>query len=110
MQRRTMPGMFEPHIERFWPIGENYLTSYPNGTKSRRTWAEYKLTSARWYVEALEQIYLVTADLDRFVGVEMALDGYLGAISSAFDAAVGGLIDAIEAHRSIPPSSRTLEH
>ncbi len=52
--------------------------------------------AADWYLQALEESFRQTGDLDRFVGVEMAFDGFLAACSSAFDAAVSGLIQASE--------------
>jgi hypothetical protein len=61
-----------------------------------------KLSAAEWYLDALEEIESNKRDLDRFVGVEMAMDGFLASASSAFDAASSGLLDAIERRHSLP--------
>jgi len=68
----------------------------------------FNVASAGWYLETLRQIYAGTGDLDRFIGVEMALVGFLSGVSSAFDAAVAALIEAIE--YSLPPASKTPQH
>jgi hypothetical protein len=40
----------------------------------------------------------------------MALDGFFAGMSSAFDAAVGGLCTAIEVNRCVPEAKRTPDH
>jgi hypothetical protein len=82
------------------------LKLHPNGTKDYRSWAEFKLMAADWYLQALEESFRQTGDLDRFVGVEMAFDGFLAACSSAFDAAVSGLIQASERYLQVPQAKQ----
>ena len=51
-------------------------------------------------------------ELDRYIGLEMALDGCLVALSSSVDAAVGSLVDALESMRqrqSVPIPRRLLK-
>jgi hypothetical protein len=86
-------------LERRWPIGRYYGT-LTTREKNNRTWVEYKLAAARWHLDALNELEVRTGELSRLIGEEMALDGVLGAGSSAFDAAVAGLILAIEAKRA----------
>jgi len=50
----------------------------------------YKLGTAIWYIDLLEDLGAGHGFL-LLVGIEMALDGAVTALSSAFDAAVGGL-------------------
>jgi len=64
-----------------------------------RAWVRYKLRSAEWYIQALELVG-EEVGFDRYVGVEMALDGALASLCGAFDAAVGGLIHASEEYQS----------
>jgi len=59
---------------------------------------DYKLASADWYLEALRQLQPHGRPFDRYLGVEMAIDGELAAQSSAIDAAVEALIRALELH------------
>jgi hypothetical protein len=97
---------FEPYLERRWPVGQYYGTLTAS-EKNNRRWVEYKLAAARWHLDALKELEVRSGELSRLIGEEMALDGVLGAGSSAFDAAVAGLILAIEAKRAagvlVPP-------
>ena len=95
-------GVFEPTLGRKWPVGHYYADLSTGGTKNNRAWVEYKLGAAGWYLEALSELEARTGQLSRLIGEEMAIDGVVGAISSAFDAAVAGLIPAIEARRGTP--------
>ncbi|MHA7297725.1 hypothetical protein [Pseudarthrobacter sp. MDT3-1] len=60
-----------------------------------RAWANYKITAARWYIDTLKNI-VDHAGFQRYVGVEMALDGALASLNGAFDATVAGLVGAAE--------------
>jgi hypothetical protein len=100
--------VFAPTLEgKEWPMGVHYLTWFGPGTAPGRPWAEYKLWTAEWYLNTLRELFHATRDLDRYLGVEMALDGILGATSSAFDAAIGATIMAIEHKRGVQEADRT---
>ena len=97
------------HI-RGWPVGPVYHQLSATGTKNGRPWTEFKLRSAEWYLQTLEILHGRTQELNRLIGEEMAIDGYLAAVSSAFDAATYGLIQAIEEARQVPPAQKTPQH
>lgn len=92
-----MTSVFVPLLAtRSWPIGPHVLTGldFPFG-RPEAGWVAVKLHTAQWYLDTLGELKSSTADLDRFLGVEMALDGYLSAVSSMFDAAVAALIQVL---------------
>jgi hypothetical protein len=95
---------------RGWPVGPEYRHLAAAGAKNGRPWTEFKLWSAEWYLHTLETLHDRSGELSQFVGEEMALDGYLAAVSSAFDAATYGLIRAIEDARHVPEPQRTPEY
>ncbi|WP_299954401.1 hypothetical protein [uncultured Modestobacter sp.] len=76
-----------------WPDGPRYMEWV--GATGWRGWVLFKLRSADWYVDRLEEVGQ-RLGFDRYIGVEMALDGALAAISAAFDATVGAVIEAAE--------------
>jgi hypothetical protein len=76
-----------------WPDGPLYAEWV--GANRWRGWMLYKLKSADWYIDRLEDVG-ERLGFDRYVGVEMALDGALTALVGAFDAAVGAVIQAAE--------------
>ncbi len=76
-----------------WPGGPHYTEWV--GAERWRGWVLYKLKSADWYIDRLEEVG-ERLGFDRHVGVEMALDGALAALVGAFDAAVGAVIRAAE--------------
>jgi hypothetical protein len=90
---RTWPGGKEPQIR--WPVGPHYKEL---AASDERSWVDYKLASADWYLAALRRLQPHGRPLDRYLGVEMAIDGVLAAQSSAIDAAVETLIRALERH------------
>lgn len=73
-------------------------------------WVRYKVWSADWYTEALSNLVAVLGAYDRYVGVEMAIDGALGALSGAFDASVASLIRSAERFLNTPEAKRTPAH
>jgi hypothetical protein len=103
-------GWFEPGSGREWRLGPNYITQFPSGTKQNASWARFRIAGGAWHLDTLRTILATTNDLDRFVGVEMALDGFFAGMSSAFDAAVGGLCTAIEVSRGVVEADRTPDH
>ena len=76
-----------------WPVGPHYLR-WVEGKKVH-AWARYKLRSADWYLAALVATVGEAGDLDRFVGIEMALDGTLSSLCAAVDAAGFGLLEVL---------------
>lgn len=76
-----------------WPVGPHYdagLEGYP-----LHAWVQFKLNSAAWYIDALESVG-AQVGFQRMTGVEMALDGALTSLCGAFDAAMGGLVTAVD--------------
>jgi len=90
------------HVTVDWPVGPYYTTWV--SAEGVAAWVRYKVRSAEWYVETLEAVSERVPVLDRYVGVEMALDGALAALCGAFDAALGGLIQAAESGHGLTPS------
>src|SRR5437879_4491248 len=104
-----MTSPFDPPLlGRSWPRGQHYTTLSPPAGRPEALWVSFKLTAAGWYLDTLQRLFDDTGDLDRFIGVEMALDGFLATVSSAFDAATAALIEAIE--YPLPPLAKTGEH
>ena len=82
---------YRPLAPRQWPIGPHYAVQF----SGESGWANHKLASAEWYLATLRQLDQILPELDRHVGVEMALDGCLASASSAVDAAVMSLIRSL---------------
>lgn len=76
-----------------WPLGPHYLR-WVEG-KGADAWARFKLRSAAWYLDALE-VAEREVGLDRFVGVEMAIDGVLSSLCAGVDAAGHALLEELE--------------
>jgi hypothetical protein len=87
-----------------WPVGPHYLR-WVDG-KGVHAWARYKIKSANWYRAALVIAVEEAGDLDRYVGVQMALDGALGSLCAAVDAAGWGLLEAVERVGRVADSDR----
>lgn len=87
-----------------FPLGQQILTA--PSELAADSWVDFKLRSARWYLGVLRDIDATTGDLDRLVGVEMALDGCISGMSSAFDASVARLIEAAEVHPTASAAPR----
>lgn len=83
-----------------WPLGPHYLR-WVEG-KGVDAWARFKLRSADWYLDALD-VAAQEVGLDRFVGVEMAIDGVLSSLCAGVDAAGHALLDEVE--RLVGPSA-----
>jgi hypothetical protein len=83
-----------------WPVGPHYLR-WVEG-KGVHAWARYKLKSANWYRAVLAVAVQEAGDLDRYVGIQMALDGVLTSLCAAVDAAGWGLFAAVELIASAP--------
>jgi hypothetical protein len=88
-----------------WPAGPRFEGRAK--TKKSHGWATYKLDAADWYLSTLRRIADERGDLDRFVGVEMAIDGAVQALCSVFEAAVYALTFALEKAADTPKDRRT---
>jgi hypothetical protein len=105
-----------------WPLGEQVLhpsAEAQGDALAPDPWVDLKLRAGRWYLGVVEHFAaeLGPDRLDRYAGVEMALDGCLANLSSAIDAAMARLVTALEGlhdeepepdHRPKPPRARTL--
>jgi hypothetical protein len=77
-----------------WPAGPHYFDL--TGSDGAVAWVRYRVWAADWYIRTLRSIAGPEGNYDRFVGIEMALDGALNGLSSAFDAATAVLIQGAE--------------
>ena len=87
-----------------WPVGPLY-SRWVKG-KGNHAWVHYKLKSANWYLSTLSKTLRRVGKVDRYAGVEMALDGVLTNLCAAFDAAVSVLARALETANGIPEMTR----
>lgn len=78
-----------------WPLGPLYFDLPGSDGIGARAWVNYKITAARWHTATLKAL-IDQAGFQRYVGVEMALDGALASLNGAFDAAAAGLVGAAE--------------
>ena len=74
-----------------WPIGPEVDEWV--GASGARGWVAFKLKSGGFHIDTLEAVGEARG-FSRLVGVEMSLDAALAALCGAFDASVGGLIEA----------------
>jgi hypothetical protein len=82
-----------------WPVHPRYNELDPLGPHGYAAWAHYKLWSADWYLRVLRDLGEgQVPDYDRYLGVEMAIDGVTAALCGAFDTAVVALTTATEAN------------
>ena len=88
-----------------WPVGPHY-TKWVKGN-SAHAWVHYKLKSADWYLATLVKTSKQVGRMDRNAGVEMAIDGALTGLCSAFDAALSLLIRALETANGIDSAERS---
>ncbi len=88
-----------------WPDGPRFEGRAK--TKKSHRWVTYKLDAADWYLSTLRRLADDRGDLDRLVGVEMAIDGAIQALCSAFEAAVYVLTFALEKAADTPKDRRT---
>lgn len=100
----TGPGTGVSSSAVAWPAGPHYfeLTS----SEGPVAWVRYRVWSADWYVRTLREVAGPDANYDRIVGIELALDGALNSLSSAFDAGTALLIKAAENALETEPEDR----
>ncbi|WP_122262120.1 hypothetical protein [Ornithinimicrobium cerasi] len=75
----------------------------------RIAWVRFKVWSADWYTGTLGGLGAEDG-YDRYIGIEMALDGALSALSAAFDAAVVLMIESAEEALQVPEEKRLAPH
>lgn len=73
-----------------WPAGPHYFDL--TGSEGAVAWVRYRVWAADWYVRTLQRVAGPGQNYDRLVGIEMALDGALNSLSSAFDAGTALII------------------
>jgi len=98
------PGTGQVSSEVRWPAGPHYFDL--TGSEGRVAWVRYRVWSADWHTRTLKELGGPQGSFDRQVGIEMALDGALNSLSSAFDAGVALLIGAAENSRDIGEGNR----
>jgi len=76
-----------------WPVGPRYSEWVQ--ADGAPAWVKYKLRSADWYIDRLEEVGSKVG-FDRYIGVEMAVDGALAALTAAYDASIRAVIKAVE--------------
>ena len=98
--------LLEPPSQIPWPVGQHLVdlsATAATAALADDPWVDLKLRAARWYIGVLQELS-ASSGLDRYAGVEMALDGCLSNISGAVDAALGRLILALERQAGASPS------
>lgn len=92
-----------------FPAGPTY-PDLLGGNADGISWVRYKVWSADWYTHAVAELHRTLGSYDRHVGIEMAIDGALGALSGAFDASVALLIQNAEEKLGVPAAKRIPAH
>lgn len=100
----AQPGTGHALSDVRWPAGPHYFDL--TGSDSAVAWIRYRVWSADWHTRTLDELVKRRGSFDRDVGIEMALDGALNNLSSAFDAALAFLIRATEDARDIDVDDR----
>lgn len=101
---RAAPGTGQTSSEVRWPAGPHYWTL--TGSEGAVAWVRYRVWAADWHTRTLNELGGRERSFDRELGVEMALDGALNGLSSAFDAGVALLIRAVEHARDVDIDER----
>lgn len=91
-----------------WPAGPHYFDL--TGSEGAIAWVRYRVWAADWYVRTLQRVAGPEQNYDRFVGVEMALDGSLNSLSSAFDAGTALVIKGSENALDVAEADRLPVH
>jgi hypothetical protein len=100
----AVPGTGQASSEVRWPAGPHYFDL--TGSEGGVAWVRYRIWSADWHTRTLKELGGPHGSFDREVGIEMALDGALNSLSSAFDAGVALLIQAVENSRDVDVDDR----
>lgn len=86
--------------------------TYPEmlGSDERIAWVRFKVWSADWYTRTLGVLGAAHGGYYRHIGIEMALDGALSALSAAFDVSVALVIESAEEERQVSATKPTPPH
>jgi hypothetical protein len=90
-----------------WPTGPGF--DRPVKAKRLKAWAKYKMEAADWYLDALLAMSLQQR-LERVLGVEMAVEGVIQSLCSAFEVMICALTQSIEKAAGVPADHRTPRH
>jgi len=104
----TEPGTGVAPSAVAWPAGPHYFDL--TGSDGAVAWVRYRVWAGDWYVRTLRSLAGRDGNYDRFVGIEMALDGALNSLSSAFDAGTSLLIRGAENALELEESDRLHVH
>ena len=98
-------------IDAKWPAGPLFYDLPRSELLDARAWTTYKLTAGDWYIDTLRRL-IEAVGFDRYVGIEMALDGAFTSINGAFDASIRGLIQTADSYflQDMPAVERTPPH
>lgn len=91
-----------------WPAGPHYFDL--TGSEGSVAWVRYRVWAADWYTRTLRAVAGPDGNYDRLTGIEMALDGVVNGLSSAFDAGTALLIRAAETFLDVEEDDRLLVH
>jgi hypothetical protein len=104
----TEPGTGVAPSPVAWPAGPHYFDL--TGSDGAVAWVRYRVWAGDWYARTLRSLAGQDGNYDRFVGVEMALDGALNSLSSAFDAGTSLLIRGAESVLKLEEADRLPDH
>jgi hypothetical protein len=90
-----------------WPAGPGF--DRPVKAKKLKAWAKYKMEAADWYLDTLLAMSLQQR-LERVLGVEMAVEGVIQSLCSAFEVMICALTQSIEKAAGVPADHRTPRH
>jgi hypothetical protein len=91
-----------------WPTGPGF--DEPIKSKKLKAWAKYKMEAADWYLDTLLAISLQAGRVDRVLGIEMAVEGVIQSLCSAFDVMICALTQSIEKAAGVPADHQTPRH
>ena len=106
--KRNAPTVEPDSSAILWPTGPSY--DRPIKAKKLKAWAKYKMEAADWYLDTLLAMLLQKARLERVLGVEMAVEGVIQSLCSAFEVMICALTQSIEKAAGVPADHRTPRH
>jgi hypothetical protein len=91
-----------------WPTGPGFDRQLK--AKKLKAWANYKMEAADWYLDTLLAMSLQHGRLERVLGVEMAVEGVIQSLCSAFEVMICALTQSREKAAGVPADHRTPRH
>jgi hypothetical protein len=107
-ETRSAPNAEPDPSAILWPAGPGY--DRPIKAKKLKAWAKYKMEAADWYLDTLLAMSLQEGRLGRVLGVEMAVEGVIQSLCSAFEVMICALTQSIEKAAGVPADHRTPRH